>query len=104
MKKIIISLLFILVFGYANYAISADIRANPTSKIYHFEKCQHYKGKGVTVKFNSVEEAQKNGFSPCKICYSKSEKTAYIGNMKSKIFHKSTCTSEFVPRSQIKWI
>jgi len=83
-----------LLFSTVVTADSAELRGNPSSKIYHSEKCQFYNGKGVTEKFSSAAEAQKKGFSPCKNCVAVSvAKTGFVGNAKSKVFHKANCSS-----------
>ena len=98
MKRIgtlILSAVFLLSgFGIAD----AALRANPKTKTYHTETCKHAKSKGATAEFSTEAEAQSKGFAPCATCFPQSLKAVqnsaaspYVGNAKTKVFHKAGC-------------
>ena len=57
----------IILAGISN-ADAAELRGNPSSKVYHNSSCRHYKSKGASKVFASPAEAKAAGFKPCKVC------------------------------------
>lgn len=79
-------------------AADAAVKANPKTKTYHMETCQHAKSKGATAVFNTEADAAQKGFAPCVVCFPQAAKniqasvsSPYVGNPKSKVFHKAGC-------------
>lgn len=93
------TLILSAVFLLSGYGMAdAALRGNPKTKTYHAETCQHAKSKGATVEFSTETDARGKGFAPCAVCFPQSVKsvlatsaTPYVGNAKSKIFHKAGC-------------
>ena len=74
----------------------AALRGNPSSKVYHTETCKAAKNMKAPVAFGTEAEAKGKGFSPCLICFPDAAKkvqvsssSPYVGNPKSKLFHKA---------------
>ena len=88
----------IILAGISN-AEAAELRGNPSSKVYHIETCQYYVGKSSTAQFKTEAEAQAQGYKACKACVLAPAKTKlpkatnepYVGNAKTKVFHKAGC-------------
>lgn len=51
-----------------NTAASGDYHGNIDSLKFHKPDCRYYNSKNCTRIFKSKEEAEKAGYSPCKIC------------------------------------
>lgn len=100
MKRITGTLLLaaaLLLSGYS-MADAAALRGNPGTKTYHVETCKYAKAQGAKAEFNSMADAQNSGFMPCAVCLpdeakrmAAPAKTPYMGNPKSKVFHKAGC-------------
>ena len=99
MKRILgIALLSLgLLLAHAGDA-EAALRGNPSSKVYHTETCKAAKNMKAPVAFGTEAEAKGKGFSPCLICFPDAAKkvqvsssSPYVGNPKSKLFHKAGC-------------
>ena len=92
---LILSAVFLLSgFGFAD----AALRANPKTKTYHTESCKHAKSKGATAVFDTEADARGKGFAPCAVCFPQALKAVqasaaspYVGNAKTKVFHKAGC-------------
>ena len=76
----------------------AALRGNPSSKVYHTETCKAAKNMKEAVAFGTEADAKGKGFSPCLICFPDAAKkiqastsSPYVGNPKSKVFHKAGC-------------
>ena len=41
---------------------------NVKSKVFHQPGCKHYECKNCTARFTSTDDAEKNGYKPCKFC------------------------------------
>ncbi|WP_458399105.1 Ada metal-binding domain-containing protein [Mailhella sp.] len=86
----------IILAGISN-AEAAELRGNPSSKVYHIETCQYYAGKSATAQFKTEAEAQAQGYKACKACVlapaklPKATNEPYVGNAKTKVFHKAGC-------------
>ena len=95
MGTLILSAVFLMSgFGVAD----AALYGNPKTKTYHAETCQHAKSKGATASFNTEADARGQGFAHCAVCFPQSVKSVqataaspYVGNAKSKVFHKAGC-------------
>ncbi len=72
MKKIVWYLFCgLVIVPFAVHAAVDDqalYQGNTKSMIYHQKKCRYYGCKSCTVTFKTMEEAEKAGYSPCKIC------------------------------------
>ena len=98
MKKIG-TLILAAVFLLSGFGIAeAALRGNPKTKTYHAETCKHAKSKGATAEFGTEAEARNKGFAPCAVCFPQSVKAVqatsaspYVGNAKTKVFHKAGC-------------
>ena len=88
-----------LILAGAASADAAVLKGNPKSKVYHVETCQFYKGKGTTEQFDTEAQAKASGYAPCKACVLAPAKSSlpkatnepYVGNAKTKVFHKAGC-------------
>lgn len=60
-----ILLLYLLV---ANAQANYTVHGNVDSRIYHNARCRYFTCKKCTAVFSSPQEAQKNGYRPCKVC------------------------------------
>ena len=76
----------------------AALRGNPSSKVYHTETCKAAKNMKEAMAFGTEADAKGKGFSPCLICFPDAAKkiqastsSPYVGNPKSKVFHKAGC-------------
>ena len=76
----------------------AALRGNPSSKVYHTETCKAAKNVKAPMDFGTEAEAKGKGFSPCLVCFPDAAKkiqasssSPYVGNAKSKVFHKAGC-------------
>lgn len=50
---------------------SKPYSANSSTKVYHNKECRYFDCNACTVEFDSVEEAEKAGYKPCRLCGSK---------------------------------
>lgn len=99
MKRITGTLMLAAVFLFSGFgAADAAVRGNPGTKTYHAETCKHAKAQGATAVFNTSADAIGKGFAPCVVCLpdeakrlTAAVKTPYLGNAKSKVFHKAGC-------------
>lgn len=51
---------------------------NTASMLYHLPYVKHLPNKDLQQKFNSEQDAQTNGYSPCKACYDDRSKLSYF--------------------------
>jgi len=79
-------------------AADAALQGNPSSKVYHMETCKSAKNMKKSVSFGTEADARSKGFTPCLICFPDAAKkiqasvsSPYVGNPKSKVFHKAGC-------------
>lgn len=49
-------------------------RGNPESKVYHNETCKYYSYPKSSVTFTSRKKAEKEGYRPCKFCFTEEQK------------------------------
>lgn len=113
MKRITGTLLLAAVFLLSGFGTAdAALRGNPGSKTYHAETCKYAKAQGATAVFATSAEAIGKGFAPCTVCLPAEAKsmaaavtTPYVGNAKSKVFHKAGCKvapkKKFVPLNNL---
>lgn len=62
----LLALLMLVSLAFANP--NAPLSGNPSSKIYHNSSCRYYKCKACTATFATRQDAQKQGYRPCKVC------------------------------------
>lgn len=99
MKRIAGTLILSAVFLLSGVGMAdAALRGNPGTKTYHTETCKYAKAQGATAVFNTAADAYGKGFAPCAVCLPEeakrmtaAAKTPYLGNPKSKVFHKAGC-------------
>jgi methylphosphotriester-DNA--protein-cysteine methyltransferase len=77
---------------------SEPFHGNTRSRVFHQSSCRHYTCPRCTAVFKTAEEAVRNGYRPCRICRpgqaretSVAVDAAYVGNTRSRKFHKGSC-------------
>lgn len=61
-------LLGLLVAAQPAVSAQGELHGNATTKIYHNSGCRFFSCKKCTVRFQSADEARKQGYKPCSKC------------------------------------
>lgn len=72
---------------------------NTRSRIFHQSSCRYYSCPNCTAKFATAREAVNSGYRPCALCQPDGTRStestkiasAYVGNIRSHKFHRSSC-------------